>query len=217
MDDHSKRGEPAMTNSVVGMVTCSSRAEARQNRQGGARKKLAACVNILDGVESHYWWQGKLENARECLLLIKTTQSKDGRRDEHDQSGAQLRGAGNHLPADRARRAEVFEVDSKIGGRQMIDRQFVESSIGSRRWDDKSRACAWMFVLLCVRVHRHWPARIRSTIWSSNSAARTTRSARRRRTRWRTLAGRASRNNSARCWRRRIPSSGKWRWSACCK
>ena len=65
-----------MTNYVVGMVTCSSHAEARKIARVILRKKLAACVNILDGVESHYWWQGKLENARECLLLIKTTKAK---------------------------------------------------------------------------------------------------------------------------------------------
>jgi periplasmic divalent cation tolerance protein len=36
-------------------------------------RKLAACVNLLPGVESHYWWQGKVENAQEVLLLMKTT------------------------------------------------------------------------------------------------------------------------------------------------
>jgi periplasmic divalent cation tolerance protein len=65
-----------MTNYIVGMVTCSSRAEARKIAQAILSKKLAACVNVLDGVESHYWWQGKLENACECLLLIKTTKAK---------------------------------------------------------------------------------------------------------------------------------------------
>jgi uncharacterized protein involved in tolerance to divalent cations/TolA-binding protein len=33
-------------------------------------------VNILNGLESHYWWRGKLERARECLLLIKTTRGR---------------------------------------------------------------------------------------------------------------------------------------------
>ena len=67
-----------MSNCVVGLVTCSSRAEARKLAKAVLEKKLAACVNILDGVESHYWWQGKLEHARECLLLIKTTKAKTG-------------------------------------------------------------------------------------------------------------------------------------------
>jgi periplasmic divalent cation tolerance protein len=67
-----------MTRYVVGLVTCPSRAEARKLAKTVLTKKLAACVNILDGVESHYWWQGKLEKSRECLLLIKTTQSQTG-------------------------------------------------------------------------------------------------------------------------------------------
>jgi periplasmic divalent cation tolerance protein len=62
----------------MGMVTCSSRAEARKLARVVLAKKLAACVNILDGAESHYWWQGKLERSKECFLLIKTTQAQTG-------------------------------------------------------------------------------------------------------------------------------------------
>ena len=65
-----------MTNCVVGMVTCSSRVEARKLAQAVLTKKLAACVNIIGAVESHYWWKGKMERTGECLLLIKTTRSK---------------------------------------------------------------------------------------------------------------------------------------------
>ncbi len=65
-----------MTKAVVGFVTCSSRAEARKIARAILTKKLAACVNIVDGLESHYWWRGKLERARECLLLIKTTRAR---------------------------------------------------------------------------------------------------------------------------------------------
>lgn len=35
-------------------------------------KRLAACVNIVPGVNSVYWWQGKLERDRESLLVIKS-------------------------------------------------------------------------------------------------------------------------------------------------
>jgi periplasmic divalent cation tolerance protein len=45
-----------MSEFVVGMVTCSSRAEARKLAKLMLSKKLAACVNILGGLESHYWW-----------------------------------------------------------------------------------------------------------------------------------------------------------------
>jgi periplasmic divalent cation tolerance protein len=65
-----------MTNGVVGLVTCGSRAEARKVARTILTKKLAACVNVVGGLESHYWWRGKLESARECLLLIKTTRER---------------------------------------------------------------------------------------------------------------------------------------------
>jgi periplasmic divalent cation tolerance protein len=63
---------------VMGYVTCSSKAEARKLAKALLEKKLAACVNIVEGVESHYWWHGKLESAKECLLVIKTVQTKTG-------------------------------------------------------------------------------------------------------------------------------------------
>jgi periplasmic divalent cation tolerance protein len=65
-----------MTKYVVGMVTCSSRAEARKIAGAILSKRLAACVNIVGGLESHYWWRGNLERASEHLLLIKTTRAR---------------------------------------------------------------------------------------------------------------------------------------------
>jgi len=38
--------------------------------------KLAACVNLLPGVKSTYWWEGKIEEAGECLLIAKTDKLK---------------------------------------------------------------------------------------------------------------------------------------------
>jgi periplasmic divalent cation tolerance protein len=67
-----------MTNAVMGLVTCPTRTEARKVARAILRKKLAACVNIIEGLESHYWWKGKLENVREYLLLIKTTRARVG-------------------------------------------------------------------------------------------------------------------------------------------
>lgn len=59
---------------VVVFVTASSKAEARRLASVVLSNRLAACVNILDGVESHFWWNKKLETASECLLMMKTTQ-----------------------------------------------------------------------------------------------------------------------------------------------
>ncbi len=67
-----------MTNAVMGLVACPTRAEARKISRAILKKKLAACVNIIGGMESTYWWKGKLETASEYLLLIKTTQVRIG-------------------------------------------------------------------------------------------------------------------------------------------
>ncbi len=36
--------------------------------------QVAACIQVLGPLESHYRWQGRLEQAQEWLLLIKTTE-----------------------------------------------------------------------------------------------------------------------------------------------
>jgi len=58
---------------VVVLVTCPSRAVARRLAEVLIRRRLAACVNILPGVESIFTWKGKTDHSREVLLLIKTT------------------------------------------------------------------------------------------------------------------------------------------------
>ncbi len=58
---------------VIVFVTASSLDEARKIADALLDAKLAACANIIPGLESHYWWQGKRETATEFLLLIKTS------------------------------------------------------------------------------------------------------------------------------------------------
>jgi len=61
----------------VALVTCGSLKEARRIARHIVSKRLAACVNIqLSPIESFYTWKGKLESAREHLLLIKTTSAR---------------------------------------------------------------------------------------------------------------------------------------------
>lgn len=57
---------------LIVFVTVSSKEEAEKIAKGVLEEKLAACVNIIDTVHSHFWWQGKIDNAKEALLIIKT-------------------------------------------------------------------------------------------------------------------------------------------------
>lgn len=62
-----------MTDKRIVLSTAGSGEEARKIAQHLVEHKLAACVNIVPQVESIYRWQGKVESAREWLLLVKTT------------------------------------------------------------------------------------------------------------------------------------------------
>jgi periplasmic divalent cation tolerance protein len=56
------------------LVTCGSIIEARRIATAVVRKRLAACVNIVLGpVQSIYRWKGKVQSAREVLMVIKTS------------------------------------------------------------------------------------------------------------------------------------------------
>lgn len=41
-------------------------------------ERLCACVNVLRGVRSFFWWQGAVDTADEQLLVIKTTRAAAG-------------------------------------------------------------------------------------------------------------------------------------------
>lgn len=57
---------------VFAYVTTKDREEARRIGRILVESRLAACVNVLDGMESIYRWEGKVEEAREAVLLVKT-------------------------------------------------------------------------------------------------------------------------------------------------
>lgn len=60
---------------LVVFVSAGSKEEAEKIASGLLKEKLCACVNIVKGVDSHFWWQGKLDKAKESLLIIKTRKS----------------------------------------------------------------------------------------------------------------------------------------------
>ena len=57
---------------LVVLVTCPSPSVARRLAEQLVRRRLAACVNVVPGLTSFFWWQGTLERASETLLILKT-------------------------------------------------------------------------------------------------------------------------------------------------
>jgi periplasmic divalent cation tolerance protein len=62
-----------MTDALIVFCTCANEREAQKLAHSLVSEGAAACVNIIPAIESVYRWEGKIETAREVLLLIKTT------------------------------------------------------------------------------------------------------------------------------------------------
>jgi periplasmic divalent cation tolerance protein len=58
------------------LVTAPDLKIARALAKMALSKRLIACANLIPKLESHYWWQGKIETGAEVLLLLKTTTPK---------------------------------------------------------------------------------------------------------------------------------------------
>jgi periplasmic divalent cation tolerance protein len=56
-------------------TTWPSLVEAETAGRALVERRLCACVNILPGMVSHYWWNGALERGEEAVMLIKTRAS----------------------------------------------------------------------------------------------------------------------------------------------
>ena len=61
---------------VVVLVTAKDKKEARRISVQLIKAKLAACVNIVDKVDSIFFWAGKIDQAKESLLMIKSKKEK---------------------------------------------------------------------------------------------------------------------------------------------
>ena len=62
-----------MSDVLIILCTFPSTAQARQIGTLLVGRQLAACVNLIPGVESIYRWQGKVESATEALAIFKTS------------------------------------------------------------------------------------------------------------------------------------------------
>ncbi len=59
---------------MVVYVTVSDAGEARRIGRTLVEERLAACANILAAMDSIYWWEGRVQQASEAVLILKTTE-----------------------------------------------------------------------------------------------------------------------------------------------
>ncbi|MEM3695103.1 MAG: divalent-cation tolerance protein CutA [Candidatus Bathyarchaeia archaeon] len=60
---------------ILVIVTAANKTEAEKIVQTLLSERLIACANIIGPAHSLYWWQGKIENAKEHIILMKTRKS----------------------------------------------------------------------------------------------------------------------------------------------
>jgi len=56
-------------------ITCASIQEAQRIGKEIVERRLAACVNIIEKISSFYWWEGKLQEDKEAVIIAKTKSS----------------------------------------------------------------------------------------------------------------------------------------------
>jgi len=61
---------------LVILVTAVNQEEARKIGKGMVDAKLAACANIIPGIQSIYRWKGKVVKAQEVLIILKSTRPR---------------------------------------------------------------------------------------------------------------------------------------------
>jgi periplasmic divalent cation tolerance protein len=61
---------------VAVLITVGSAEEAQKIADALLKRRQAACVNIVPEVDSHFWWQGRLDSAIESLLIVKTKKAR---------------------------------------------------------------------------------------------------------------------------------------------
>ncbi len=55
------------------LVTAPDLKTARALARAALKARLVACANLVPKLESHYWWEGRLESSAEALIVFKTT------------------------------------------------------------------------------------------------------------------------------------------------
>jgi periplasmic divalent cation tolerance protein len=60
-------------NTILVYMTAPDADTAHRIGRAIVERRLAACVNIIPGMQSLYWWDGKIQDEHEVVLLAKTT------------------------------------------------------------------------------------------------------------------------------------------------
>jgi periplasmic divalent cation tolerance protein len=74
---------PAKAEFIIVLVTTADKAEAEKISQALLDKKLIACANIVSPVSSCFLWQGKIDKAEECLVVMKSRLDLFGELEQH--------------------------------------------------------------------------------------------------------------------------------------
>jgi periplasmic divalent cation tolerance protein len=61
---------------AVVLVTAPDVKTARKLARAALAARLIACASLIPKIESHYWWQGKIESGAEVLLVLKATTAR---------------------------------------------------------------------------------------------------------------------------------------------
>ena len=95
-----------MTDKIVVLSTCATEEEAAKLARALVEARVAACVTMVPGARSVYRWQGAIESAAECLLVIKSSRPLFGRAADGSRKSPCIRCAGVAGAAGSGRRRQ---------------------------------------------------------------------------------------------------------------
>lgn len=58
-------------------IPCPDKNSAENIARTLLEEKIVGCANIIPGMESIYWWEGKIETSAEYILILKTLKTSD--------------------------------------------------------------------------------------------------------------------------------------------
>src|SRR5260221_9414638 len=61
---------------AIVLVTAHDLKMARALSRAALQARLVACANLIPKIESHYWWQGKIESGAEVMIIFKAAKSR---------------------------------------------------------------------------------------------------------------------------------------------